>query len=424
MKAVVLAAGEGIRLRPLTNNRPKHLLPIGGKPLLEHLLLGLKKNEITEALIVVHYKAEQLKQFFGDGAKLGMKLEYMHQSEIKGTADAIALAESHVEEDFLVVYGDLFITPNAIKNVLETYQKEKKATIMAVVTVKHPEHYGIIRLEGSQVTEIIEKPSREKAPTNLANAGIYIFSKEIFEKIKQTTPSQRGELEITDSLSLLLKEKKPIWAVQLKNTEWKDVGKPWDLLEANQLALSQMEPKIEGQIENNVHFTGAVRVAKGARIRCGTYIEGPAFIDQDSDIGPNCYIRPFTSIGKNVRIGNACEIKNSIVMDKTHIGHLSYVGDSIIGEGCNFGAGTIIANFRFDGKSVKMRVKDEIVDTERTKMGAVFGDNVKTGINSLFMPGVKVGSNSWIGPNVVISRDVPSNTMVLLKQQLEERELR
>ncbi|RLI17918.1 glucose-1-phosphate thymidylyltransferase, partial [Candidatus Bathyarchaeota archaeon] len=167
-----------------------------------------------------------------------------------------------------------------------------------------------------------------------------------------------------------------------------------------------------------------VSVAETARIRSGAYIEGPAFIDEESDIGPNCYIRPCTSIGKKVRIGNACEIKNSIIMDNTHIGHLSYVGDSIIGENCNLGAGTITANYRLDAKTIKMKIKDKVVDSERTKLGAVLGDNVKAGINTLFMPGVKVGCNSWIGPNVVVYRDLPPNTITLLKQSLEQRELK
>jgi bifunctional UDP-N-acetylglucosamine pyrophosphorylase/glucosamine-1-phosphate N-acetyltransferase len=167
-----------------------------------------------------------------------------------------------------------------------------------------------------------------------------------------------------------------------------------------------------------------VTVAESARIRSGAYIEGPALIDEGSDIGPNCYIRPFTSIGKNARIGNACEIKNSILMDGTHVGHLSYVGDSIIGEKCNLGAGTITANYRLDGRTVKMMVKDKTVDTERTKLGIVLGDNVKSGINALFMPGVKVGVNSWVGPNVVVERDLASNTVVLLKQTVEKRELK
>ena len=165
-----------------------------------------------------------------------------------------------------------------------------------------------------------------------------------------------------------------------------------------------------------------VTVEEGARIRSGVYIEGPAFIGKGSDVGPNCFIRPHTSIGRNVRIGNACEVKNSIIMDKTHIGHLSYVGDSIIGENCNLGAGTTIANYRFDGETVKMAVKDSILDTGRRKLGVVLGDDVKTGINASLMPGVKVGNNSWIGPGITVHQDVPPNTIVLLKQEHEQRD--
>jgi bifunctional UDP-N-acetylglucosamine pyrophosphorylase/glucosamine-1-phosphate N-acetyltransferase len=166
---------------------------------------------------------------------------------------------------------------------------------------------------------------------------------------------------------------------------------------------------------------GPVTVAETARIRSGAYIEGPAFIDEESDLGPNCYIRPCTSIGKKVRIGNACEIKNSIIMDNTHVGHLSYIGDSILGERCNLGAGTIIANYRLDSGTVPMMLKDKVTDSGRKKLGVVFGDNVKTGINSLFMPGVKVGNDSWVGPNVMVQRDLPSKSVMLLKQDVENR---
>jgi bifunctional UDP-N-acetylglucosamine pyrophosphorylase/glucosamine-1-phosphate N-acetyltransferase len=178
-----------------------------------------------------------------------------------------------------------------------------------------------------------------------------------------------------------------------------------------------------GLIENGAHLIGPVTVKETARIRSGAYIEGPAFIDEGSDIGPNCYIRPCTSIGKKVRIGNACEIKNCIIMDKVHIGHLSYMGDSILGEDCNLGAGTITANYRLDSGTIKMMVKDKAVDSGRTKLGVVLGDNVKAGINALFMPGVKVGCNSQVGPNVVVYRDVMANSVVLLKQNVEERRL-
>jgi bifunctional UDP-N-acetylglucosamine pyrophosphorylase/glucosamine-1-phosphate N-acetyltransferase len=124
-----------------------------------------------------------------------------------------------------------------------------------------------------------------------------------------------------------------------------------------------------------------------------------------------------------VRVGNACEIKNSIVMDRTHVGHLSYIGDSILGENCNLGAGTIMGNYRLDAGTIKMMIKDKIVDSGRTKLGTVLGDDVKTGINALFMPGVKIGNGSWVGPGVIVDRDLPPKSAALLKQDVEKRQL-
>ena len=141
-------------------------------------------------------------------------------------------------------------------------------------------------------------------------------------------------------------------------------------------------------------------------------------IDEMADIGPNCFIRPCTSVGRKSRIGNACEIKNSIIMDNVHVGHLSYVGDSVLGEKCNLGAGTITANYRFDAGTVKMMIKGQLTDSGRKKLGTILGDNVKTGINSLFMPGTKVGNDSCIGPNVMLHRDLPPKSMIMLEQDL------
>lgn len=424
MKAVILAAGKGTRLHPLTLTRPKHLVPVGGKPIIDHVLTALKKAGISEAIFVVNYMAEQLQQYLGDGSQYGMKIQYAVQKQLKGTADAASFAEPFVKESFLLTYGDWLTTPNAISTVLEVHEKEKPAVTIGVIPVENPEHYGIVEIEDSYVKSIVEKPRREEALTNLANAGIYILSTEIFEAIKHTKPSSRDELEITDSFSSLLQEGHKIAAATISSNEMFDVGLLWDLFEANRWALEKTKPKVEGQIEDAAHLIGHVVVEEGARVRSGAYIEGPVFIGKDSDIGPNCFIRPCTSIGRKVRIGNACEIKNSIIMDKTHIGHLSYVGDSVIGENCNFGAGTTIANYRFDGETIKMKVRDRVVDTGRRKLGVVFGDDVKTGINASFMPGVKVGNNCWIGPDVVVSRDVSPNTVVLLKQEHEQRETR
>jgi len=420
MKAVVLAAGEGVRLLPITSNRPKHMIRIGGKPILEHCLDALKACGIREVLIVTHYMSHVIREHFGDGSSRGLTLQYVEQPRILGTGNAVSLVKPHVDEAFALVYGDLLFTSTALEQVLEAYTRQKPSVTMAVVPVDTPESYGIVEVaNGLKVQRVVEKPPQEKAPSNLANAGLYVLSTEIFESLKQTSMSVRGEWEITDALTALAASGGTVLAAAIPKDEWMDIGRPWDLLEANRWVLQRMRHEVYGTIENGAHLIGNVTVASTARVRSGAYVEGPVYIDEGSDIGPNCYIRPCTSIGRNVRIGNACEIKNSLIMDWTHVGHLSYVGDSVLCEHCNLGAGTITANYRLDGKTVKMLVKDKLVDTGRRKLGAIIGDNVKTGINALFMPGVKVGQDSWIGPNFTVHRDIPPKTMALPRNNHE-----
>ncbi|MGQ9624750.1 MAG: bifunctional sugar-1-phosphate nucleotidylyltransferase/acetyltransferase [Candidatus Bathycorpusculaceae bacterium] len=425
MKGVVLAAGEGVRLQPITTTRPKHLIQLGGKPILEHCLDALKVAGIDETLIVINYMGEKIRSYFGNGKDFGLKIEYVEQEAVKGTGNAIGIVEPYVKGEFLVAYGDLLFTPEAVKGVINLHKKEKPAVSMAVVPVEKTEDYGIVELDkDNRIKRIVEKPNRGEAPSRLANAGIYVFTEEIFDKIKKTAASSRGEWEITDAISLMLKDEMPVLAAQIPAEDWIDIGRLWDLLEANRWVLTKMKHKIFGIVEEGAHLVGPVTVAETARIRSGAYIEGPTFIDEKSDIGPNCYIRPCTSIGKEVRIGNACEIKNSIIMDGTHIGHLSYVGDSVLGENCNLGAGTITANYRLDAGTIKMMVKDKLVDSGRTKLGAILGDNVKTGINALLMPGVKIGVNTRVGPNLVVERDLPPNTVIFLRQNVERKALK
>jgi UDP-N-acetylglucosamine diphosphorylase / glucose-1-phosphate thymidylyltransferase / UDP-N-acetylgalactosamine diphosphorylase / glucosamine-1-phosphate N-acetyltransferase / galactosamine-1-phosphate N-acetyltransferase len=420
MKAVLLAAGEGVRLLPITATRPKHLIKVGGKPILQFCLEAVKRAGIDEAIIVTHYMGDAIHSYFGDGEKLGLRLSYVEQKEVLGTGNAASAAEPNVDGDFVLVYGDLLFGQDAIKQVLAQFKTGKTAAVMGVVPVDKPESYGIIELDKeNKVKRLVEKPAAGKAPSNLANAGVYVFSNAVFSKIKQTKASIRGEWELTDAITMLAEEGRTVLAAQLSKDDWFDVGRPWDLLDANNWALKRIEHKVLGTVEQGAHLVGPISVAESARVRSGAYIEGPVFIDEECDIGPNCYIRSGTSLGKKVRVGNACEIKNSIIMDGTHVGHLSYVGDSILGEKCNLGAGTIMANYRFDGSSIKMMVKDQLVNSGRRKLGVVLGDNVKTGIKSLFMPGVKVGINSWVGPHFMVERDLLENTIAVLKQNYE-----
>lgn len=421
MKAVILAAGEGVRMRPLTLTRSKHMIPVAGKPILGHILDALRQLGIRDILLVVGYKRELVTSHFGDGSDFGLNLQYAVQKKISGTADAVGYAEDFVgSEDFLMLYGDLLMTGGAISSVLEGYRRAG-APLMAVVPADEPERYGVVKVKDGMVKALVEKPPKGEAPTELINAGIYVFDSKIFRLIGRTSPSLRKEFELTDSIRLLLENRERISAQPINPENWQDIGRPWDLLEANERVLRGAKLEVRGTVEDGAQLRGAVGLAEGARIRSGAYVEGPVLIDSGSDIGPNCYIRPFTSIGKGVRVGNACEIKNSIIMNETNIAHLSYVGDSIIGEDCNFGAGTITANLRLDEKTIKVLVKDDLVDSGRTKLGVIMGDRVKTAINVNFMPGVKVGPDSWIGPNITVIRDVPSGSFILERREVESR---
>src|SRR3989304_4764953 len=198
MRAVRLAAGEGVRLLPITATRPKHLRKVGGKPILEHCLDALKACGVSETVIVTHYMGDAIRQYFGDGEKMGLKLAYVEQASVLGTGNAVSVVEPYVDGDFVLVYGDLLFAPDAMKNVVHLYEKEKPAAVLAVVPVEKPESYGVVELENEKnVKRIIEKPVLGQAPSNLANAGLYAFSMEIFEKIRQTKASVRGELELT-----------------------------------------------------------------------------------------------------------------------------------------------------------------------------------------------------------------------------------
>lgn len=393
MKAVIIAAGKGTRMGPLTENRPKAMLPIANRPLLEHIIVAIKAAGIKDFLMVTGYSKEKIIDYFGDGASLGVNIEYIEQQRQNGTADAIAVARNSINERFLVSNGDVLAGIQDIKNILNA----RGEVVLAAKKVASPEEYGILYVKGNSVEKIIEKP--KKSISDLANAGIYVFEPSIFDAISETGPSPRGEYEITDSIQRLIDSGKASGYVSLE--KWQDIGFPWHMLEANEMMLKNGEDvqwEIRGEVEPHATLKGCVSAGEGTIIRNGAYIEGPVVIGKNCDVGPNCYIRPTTSIGDNVRIGNAVEVKNSIIMNETHIGHLSYIGDSIIGERCNFGAGTKVANLRHDGRTVLVELGGRKFDSGRRKLGVIMGDDVHTGINSMLNVGTTIAGGACIEP--------------------------
>jgi bifunctional UDP-N-acetylglucosamine pyrophosphorylase/glucosamine-1-phosphate N-acetyltransferase len=387
-KAVILAAGEGQRMRPLTMTRPKVMLPLANKPILEHLLIEMQQAGIGEFIFVVGFHDEKIRDYFGNGDKWNVNIQYSNQRKQMGTADAVRAVKGFITDNFLVANGDIIIDRQDILKLIN-----HPGNTMSIIELPHVSVLGVVEIKDEKVTRIHEKSANP--PGHLANAGLYLFTPEILEAIDNTPKSPRGEYELTDSIQLLIGSGKPVAYNHIAG--WLDLTYPWHLLDANEKMLTAMETQCFGEIEPNVVMKGAVSVGKGTIVRSGAYIVGPVAIGQDCDIGPNCFIRPYTAIGNNCHIGAATEVKNSIVMNGSKIPHLNYVGDSILGENCNLGAGTKIANLKLDQKNVMVSG----IDTGRRKLGAVLGDKVETGINASINVGAMIGNNTFIGPGAL-----------------------
>ncbi len=416
MKAIILSAGEGTRMRPLTLTKPKTMLPVAGKPIMQYNIEVLRDNGIEDILLIVGYKENIVKDYFKSGKEFGVNITYQTQTNLVGTANAISYGKNFIDDSVIVLNGDIILNDSIIKEIIDKYNEEKPDTLMVVKEVEDPSSFGVVEIKDGLVTNIVEKPKKEEAPSNLINTGIYVFNEDIFDKIDKTEESSRGEYEITDSLSMQIDEGKIVKA-HLTDKNWIDVGRPWELIEINETLLQNVKREIRGEVEPGVTIHGELFLDEGSIIKAGVYIEGSVYIGKNCDIGPNSYIRGNTYFGDNVHVGNAVEIKNSIIMENTNVSHLTYVGDSIIGSNCNIAAGTNIANLRFDSKTVKTKIKNQKEDSGRRKLGAIIGDSVKTGINSSFSPGVKVGSNTSIGSGVLLYEDVGSDMRILEKPE-------
>ncbi|MFX0069594.1 MAG: bifunctional sugar-1-phosphate nucleotidylyltransferase/acetyltransferase [Candidatus Hermodarchaeota archaeon] len=413
MKAVILAAGEGKRLRPITSTCPKPLIPIAGKPLLEHTILGLKAAGIDEILLIVGYKEQLIKEYFSNGIdKFNIKIHYITQEEYLGTAHACSYAKDFVgNETFLMMYGDILVDPIVFKEVVETFRSINAKGLISLIEVNNPQEYGIITLNSNgYVEKITEKPSPELNLGNLANAGVFIFDPLIFKAIEMTKKSVREEYEFTDSMELLIKQLNGnIIGYVIKNYFWSDIGLPWQLLDAKNFILDTIESNTIGKVEAGVYLSGNIYVGKNTVIRSGSYIQGPCYIGENNIIGPNAFIRPNTSIENNCHIGLS-EVKNSIILSNSNVPHFNYIGDSIICENVNLGAGTKVANLRFDDGNVMVNIRGKVINSKRRKLGTIIGPKVKTGINVSIMTGKIICENSRIGAHTLVIEDVPPNT--------------
>ena len=399
-EALILAAGKGTRMWPLTEDTPKPLLPLCGNTIIEQQIIVLEKVGVKKINVLIGHRMKEISDLLGDGKKYGVKINYIVQSEQKGTGHAVSLAEDHIKETFFCLNGDTIIDE---KN-LELLAIKENQMAMMVTTVDDGEKFGVVKSNNGILETIIEKGVSGKSSIN---AGIYLFNHNIFKSLKTIKKSIRGELELTDALI-----SNEIHTIEYQGF-WKDIGSPWDLLTANEVFIDRIENKNYGEIEDNVQIKGKIYLGENSVIKSGTYIEGPVWIGENCVIGPNAYLRKGTVLCGNNKVGAASEVKNSILFEGAKAPHHNYLGDSVIGRECNLGSGTKIANLRLDKKEISVIHKGKRVNTGRRKLGVIMGDNVATGINSSINSGTIVGNNTKIGPSALVSGTYESKSLII-----------
>ncbi len=397
MKAIILCAGKSTRTYPLTVTRPKPLLPLLNRPIIEFQLDALSPF-IDEFILVVGYKREMIYQRLGEEWK-GKRIKYVVQEEQRGTGHAVLICEKEIDGYFMAMNGDDLFDPG---DLMRLSQQDRPCAL--VKEVSDPRAYGIYETDSdNKVKRLVEKP--KVVFSNIANIGAYLFSPEIFPILHKTPLSERGEIEITSAIQTMA-EQGGFWVLPVEGY-WLPIGYPWDLLRANAFLLDRMnESKILGTVMPGAWIEGKVYIDEGTVVRPGSVIEGPVYIGKNCTIGPNCWIRPYTTIGNNCRVGQASEIKNSILFDYAFAPHQNYVGDSVLGEGVNLGCGTVTANVRHDGQLHRSVVNGVLIDTGLKKLGAIIGDGVHTGILTSIYPGRKLWPHTFTRPGEVVERDI------------------
>ena len=394
MQAIILAAGSGIRFLPFSKSKPKPLFSLFGKTTIEHNLIELE-GLVDEVFIIVGYKSEMIREKIGNTFGK-IKINYINDDQIVGTGSSAKLAKDFLKDKFVLLNGDDFYNKEDIKKAINSFPS------ILVKEHQNPLSFGVIVKEKGFLKSIIEKP--KEAISNLVNTGLYCLPKEIFDF--EIEKSERGEYEFTDYLKkFLVKNEVHVCEASF----WVPTSYPWELFNAFSHLFSKQKKDKGFIVEKGTNISKEAIIKKGTIIKSGVYIEGRVWIGENCSIGPNCFIRDGSMIEDGSKIGQSVEIKNSIIGKKTNISHLSYVGDSIIGDNCNLGAGTIVSNLRHDHTAIKVKIKDKMIDTGLLKLGTMIGDNVKTGIGTLIYPGRKIYPGKITIPGERVEKDIDNS---------------
>jgi glucose-1-phosphate thymidylyltransferase len=384
MQAVILAAGEGKRVRPLTWSRPKAMIPVANRPIIAYTIDALVKNGIRDIVVVVGYRKEQVTRYLN---QLDIPVTVVVQEKQLGTAHALLQAKSEISENFLLLPGDNYIDAQSVARIKDT----KNALL--VKEHPHPSNFGVVTVSEGRAESIVEKP--EHAASFQVSTGIYSLDSEVFGRIKSN--------DMTDVIAGMIDSGVIVRAIPAD--DWQDAIYPWDLLTLNQRLLKHLPAAREGVTSRHATITGPVQIGRGSVVGPNTVITGPVIIGDNCTIGPNSCILPNTSIGSRVTIDPLCLVGNSIVMDDTCIGSHSRITDAVIGERCT------LADHTSTGQH------DGLLEIEgvpvHTGFGAIIGDNVRCGPFSCICNSILGNNVSSEGDRKMISRTIPDGTLVI-----------
>lgn len=390
--AVVLAAGEGTRLRPLTHNRPKPMLPAANRPILEHVLDALVDAGIERLVLVVGYRRERVQNYIGPTYR-DVPVEYVLQRKQLGSGHALLQAADVVSDPLLVVNGDRIIEPSSIEKVIDAFDGGREAA-MAVIERENASRYGVVSLNGDMVTGLIEKPDTDDA--RLINAGIYAFEASIFEEIERT-PRQSGELALTETIVRLI-DREAVTGVATDGL-WVDATYPWDLLSVATEVLER------GQTSEPEHEDG-VWIDNDARVDEDATLQPPVVVGPDCEVAAGAVVGPNVALARNVTVGANATVERAVVDEDSRIGHGATVLDGVLGQDVHLGVGTVIP-----GGPGDVRIGTRVHEDQ--PLGAVLADRVVTGGAVSFEPGTLVGTAAHIGTGCYVNGEISEDAEVV-----------
>ncbi|MEV0695585.1 glucose-1-phosphate thymidylyltransferase [Streptomyces sp. NPDC050388] len=337
MKALVLAGGSGVRLRPFTHSTPKQLIPLANKPVLEHVITHVRELGVTEICLLTGDWADAISAAMGDGSRFGVNLTYLRQDRPLGLAHAVQTARPFLgDDDFLMYLGDNILADadGTVAGIVGEFRERRPAAGLVVQKVADPRAYGVAEVDTSgSVLQLVEKPTQPR--TDLAVVGLYYFTAAIHGATDAITPSARGELEITDAVQWLISRGDEVVARQYSGF-WQDVGRADDVLQCNRWLLGELRTDVRGEIDPASELRGQVVIEPGARV-VRSCIEGPVIIGtgtlvEDSRVGPG------TSIGRDCVV-RSTHLSDSVVLQGAHICTPRGLRNSLVGRFATIGLG-------------------------------------------------------------------------------------